>query len=347
MNTTTIPRSWAQIVKGQSEIEEAAPEQENEGLELEADIPQNSQVEVPVVEPPVCVVEAQEPFSAPAAEMSQQAPLQEIVTENLSAGFRPGVRGSLECFCRGEVLSMLSHYGWLRVFGHVDHPLAVKHFGRIYVHNKDVVDGRTLQVGDQVSFYLYADAVGLGAESCRVLDEEYAPPAKLRADAAEFVPGGTFAGSAKPVADMFVRMSRTFESIPANGYVQMFGVINNSYFVGDSSDDEDDDDVNADADRESLQDESDSSSFESDAAVMVSQAPWRKKVDTMKTKAVVHSRPESPGRTSDSTTAGFTSDSDGDGKVHLQSLLKAHLGHEMPNFRPPPGLEEFGPVFLS
>lgn len=63
---------------------------------------------------------------------------------------------------------MVSHYGWLRVHGDVDHPLAWKRGGHIYVSKKDIVDNKVLVPGDIVTFYLYADDQGLGAESCRL-----------------------------------------------------------------------------------------------------------------------------------------------------------------------------------
>lgn len=81
---------------------------------------------------------------------------------------KPATRGSLLQFCRGEVLSMLSNFGWLMVYGAIDHPAAEKHEGDIYLHKDDVVDGKTLYPGDIVNFYLYVDEKGLGAEMCCV-----------------------------------------------------------------------------------------------------------------------------------------------------------------------------------
>lgn len=63
---------------------------------------------------------------------------------------------------------MVSHYGWLMVHGDVDHPLAWKRGGHIYVSKQDVADNKVLVAGDIVTFYLYADDQGLGAESCRL-----------------------------------------------------------------------------------------------------------------------------------------------------------------------------------
>lgn len=241
---------------------------------------------------------------------------------------KPGTRGSLQCFCRGKVLSMLSYYGWLQVFGEVDHPLSKKHSGRIYLQKSDIAEGQALETGDIVSFYLYADNVGLGAEKCQLDQKEHAPMKGMSGDAAAFVPGGAF-HSPEPVADMFARMSRTFESIPANGLVQMVG-FNAAYFDDDSSDD-DDDAESAVADKESLHEESGDSSGD-DAKTMLStrhesivrSAPWK----TL--RAVSPDRSTNEGTTSDASL-GITSESETEGT----SLTLLRLP---PGFRPPPGL---------
>jgi len=80
---------------------------------------------------------------------------------------------------------MLSHYGWIMAFDDIDHADIGMTAGRVYVHKRDVVDGDSLAQGDVVSFYLYADDHGLGAECCQV---EQSASARLSADADEFVP---------------------------------------------------------------------------------------------------------------------------------------------------------------
>jgi len=62
---------------------------------------------------------------------------------------------------------MSAQYGWLKVNGNVSHPLAEMHNGHIYVHKKDMATGQCLVAGDAVTFYLYADDKGLGAEACK------------------------------------------------------------------------------------------------------------------------------------------------------------------------------------
>jgi len=115
----------------------------------------------------------------------------------------PATRGSWQCFCHGEVVMMRGNYGWLAVYGDIDHPDAAKHEGHIYVHKRDVVVGEDLVEGDPVSFYLYADGQGLGAEyCCREITYEHDPEFAdnqsfmhcphsqlgLRAEALEFQP---------------------------------------------------------------------------------------------------------------------------------------------------------------
>lgn len=62
---------------------------------------------------------------------------------------------------------MSAQYGWLKVNGSVRHPLAEMHNGHIYVHKKDMAAGQCLVAGDAVTFYLYVDDKGLGAEACK------------------------------------------------------------------------------------------------------------------------------------------------------------------------------------
>jgi hypothetical protein len=88
----------------------------------------------------------------------------------------PGRRGSLSCLCRGQVIVMLSYYGWIAPLDDIDHQDKDKHDGRIYVKRSDLGWGVNLSPGDPVIFYLYADSRGLGAEnvcpdSSAVLDQ--------------------------------------------------------------------------------------------------------------------------------------------------------------------------------
>jgi len=111
---------------------------------------------------------------------------------------------------------MLSHYGWLMLHGEVDDPAIEKHGGDVYVHKDDIVNGESLCPGDIVSFYLYADDQGLGAEMCQV-EQTAASRPRLNALAKDFVPGCCLSIPALPekidmahVADVFLRLSYAF-----------------------------------------------------------------------------------------------------------------------------------------
>jgi len=80
---------------------------------------------------------------------------------------------------------MLGHYGWIMTFDDIDHPDTGMTAGRVYVHKRNVEHGVSLAQGDIVSFYLYVDDQGLGAECCQL---EQRPSPSLCADANEFVP---------------------------------------------------------------------------------------------------------------------------------------------------------------
>jgi len=88
---------------------------------------------------------------------------------------RPAARGSWQCFCRGEVVMMRGNYGWLAAYADIDHPDADKHEGHVYIHMRDVKTKGELFAGDLVTFYLYADKDGLGAEYCCLEETEQTP----------------------------------------------------------------------------------------------------------------------------------------------------------------------------
>uniref|UniRef100_A0A7S4RST7 CSD domain-containing protein n=1 Tax=Alexandrium monilatum TaxID=311494 RepID=A0A7S4RST7_9DINO len=64
----------------------------------------------------------------------------------------------------GEVVEWKGKYGWLKPHEEVKHDLAENHGGKLYVHEKDVLDGAPLSAGQTVEFHIYADKTGLGAE---------------------------------------------------------------------------------------------------------------------------------------------------------------------------------------
>lgn len=63
---------------------------------------------------------------------------------------------------------MLSQYAWLMVYGDVDDPSVEENGSDVYIHQDDVVGNERLCRGDVVTFYLYVDEEGLGAEECHV-----------------------------------------------------------------------------------------------------------------------------------------------------------------------------------
>merc|ERR1719329_908077 len=70
---------------------------------------------------------------------------------------------------------MLGHYGWIMALQDIDHPDADRHGGRIYLHTKDLRPGSTLKQGDEVTFFLYVDENGLGAEDCFATNDPHPP----------------------------------------------------------------------------------------------------------------------------------------------------------------------------
>merc|ERR1740130_2587134 len=75
--------------------------------------------------------------------------------------------------------------------------------GRVYLHKRDMPKGVSLVQGDTVSFFLYVDDQGLGAEGVRLEKKVWVSEdtngddtiaaTSFRAEANEFVPGGACA----------------------------------------------------------------------------------------------------------------------------------------------------------
>lgn len=76
---------------------------------------------------------------------------------------------AVEKRCIGLVIEWRGYMGWIQPLTTVDHNLATKHKGRIYLNQKDVgASGRKVKEGSIVDFLVYADHDGLGAEDCQV-----------------------------------------------------------------------------------------------------------------------------------------------------------------------------------
>lgn len=69
---------------------------------------------------------------------------------------------------------MKGQYGWLKPYGDIDHSLAGNHGGHIFVHKQDIAYGHVLSAGDGVTFFLYMDGKGLGAEVCKSINHSAA-----------------------------------------------------------------------------------------------------------------------------------------------------------------------------
>jgi len=68
----------------------------------------------------------------------------------------------------GKVVFWRGQVGWIEPEQAIDHPKAIVHKGNIYVHVNDVSTGEALPTGQKVSFQVYEDRAGLGAEQCYV-----------------------------------------------------------------------------------------------------------------------------------------------------------------------------------
>jgi hypothetical protein len=256
--------------------------------------------------------------------------------QNSWPSLKPASRGSLLCFCRGEVLTMLANYGWLMVYGDIKHPCANKHDGHVYVHKCDVTEG-SLAPGDVVTFYLYVDEKGLGAESCclekpatsgfnpdaaefmpATPPEENGANWKMRVDAEEFVPNASWSHGNAVMQERLPSDFATQE--PEEQYTQVFTRLAQVFAV---------DDVESDSDDES------SCISKLDDAYTSSEETVDMKIHGCKPSYKVK-RAASP---DGSTSAGTTSDSEGESSCDSFPMVSNPVPRKLlPKFRPPPGL---------
>lgn len=113
--------------------------------------------------------------SQPKSSQKSWADIVKGRTEARTEPLRPAVRGTHRCLCTGEFLVMLGHYGWIMALQDIDHPEADRHGGRIYLRATDLRPGCTPKQGDEVTFFLYADENGLGAEDCYSTNDPHPP----------------------------------------------------------------------------------------------------------------------------------------------------------------------------
>lgn len=82
----------------------------------------------------------------------------------------------------GQVLEWNGKFGWIQPEVPVEHELAHKHRGKIYVSSSDLTGAAELVVGIAVKFVLYSDSSGLGAQDVVFLSKgEDAETASSRA----------------------------------------------------------------------------------------------------------------------------------------------------------------------
>mmetsp|Transcript_39822 Transcript_39822/g.86923 ORF Transcript_39822/g.86923 Transcript_39822/m.86923 type:complete len:216 (-) Transcript_39822:55-702(-) len=91
----------------------------------------------------------------------------------------------------GTLIEWKGKFGWIKPNEKVKHPLASSHQGKIYVSERDL-EGGEIALKGPVSFFVYADASGLGALHCR--------PAAAAAAAAAVKQTGAKAQGAKGAA---------------------------------------------------------------------------------------------------------------------------------------------------
>jgi len=114
----------------------------------------------------------------------------------MKKSFKPAGRREKTCPCTGFLLVMLGNYGWIEAEGDIDHPEAARNGGRVFVHASDM--SKKCRAGDRVTFYLYCDDQGLGAEDCKFSAELVKPPANINFDMDSF-PTLATAGAAPAV----------------------------------------------------------------------------------------------------------------------------------------------------
>lgn len=77
----------------------------------------------------------------------------------------PGRDRVTDAPCVGTVVEWAGEHGWLEAALPIDHPMANSRGGKIFVHQRDLPEGvDTLLEGQPLSFHVYSDSEGLGAE---------------------------------------------------------------------------------------------------------------------------------------------------------------------------------------
>lgn len=66
----------------------------------------------------------------------------------------------------GEVLEWKGKYGWIKPTEPIEHDMAMKHDGRLYISVSDLIGITELTPGSLCQFHVFCDPSGLGAEEC-------------------------------------------------------------------------------------------------------------------------------------------------------------------------------------
>jgi len=112
----------------------------------------------------------------PSDSAAASAPLQKKARTKMTPKPKPkatpGRKRVIETPLTGKVKSWRGGFGFVTPVEPIEHPLFT---GSLFLHKADIGEPDKVEVGKQVSFYLYADPQGLGAEECTVLDSDGSP----------------------------------------------------------------------------------------------------------------------------------------------------------------------------
>lgn len=68
----------------------------------------------------------------------------------------------------GLITEVKGHMAWIQPLSKILHPQAKRHWGLVYLAQKDIAETKNLKEGGIVDFLVYEDSDGLGAEDCKM-----------------------------------------------------------------------------------------------------------------------------------------------------------------------------------
>mmetsp|Transcript_30155 Transcript_30155/g.76234 ORF Transcript_30155/g.76234 Transcript_30155/m.76234 type:complete len:310 (+) Transcript_30155:56-985(+) len=140
----------------------------------------------------LCVPSDSSAASAPLQKKAKSKP-----TPKPKPKATPGRKRVRETPLTGKVKSWRGGFGFITPSEPIEHPLFT---GSLFLHKADIDEPDKVDVGREVSFYLYADPQGLGAEQCTVLDSDGSPMDTPVADSSSLELHGSSLLRAKPKA---------------------------------------------------------------------------------------------------------------------------------------------------